>query len=123
MDVTEDGRSCQQCTHQILTERKKRREWEAKQTFPRKRHVVFQGVGYSALMPSEVPDNAHLEIINHLNRWPSAVWKWTDEKTGKQMFMRSFAQEMERHDILTGNGQVVRSFYDAPRIGTEVVKR
>jgi len=123
-----DADTCHACTLDILKRRRQEREWEEKKAAsrPRVRQIPHGNEMYRAHVPSEVPDNAHVEIMlpdysvrsQFIGTW--AVWKWTDQTTGRQMVLRSTAsQVMERHDVMSGDSDgPVQTFYTPLEVET-----
>lgn len=106
--------TCASCTSDIQLERRVERE---KKSFgPRVRTMEYKGEMYRTRMPSEVPDNAHVAIMetykhgDFFGTW--FVFKWTDEKTGQQMHLKTVANQVSLHEIRDEamNGAVKRYY-------------
>lgn len=95
-----DRDTCQTCTLEILKQRKATRG-------PRARYIEHDGVTYKAHMPNDVPDNAHAEIVvgdgHKIYDGTWAVFKWTDFRTGKQMFLKTsaFRTEPTEYEVMS----------------------
>lgn len=122
--VVRDSLYCNLCEEERVN--KERRIYSGSRRY---KFVVKDGQTYKALIPANVPDNAHCEVIQ---QWDSAymdgswvAFKWTDEKTGMSMGIKTTAtkatiQEIqeyyygtpktERHEVILGEGQKLRSF-------------
>lgn len=101
--------TCQVCLLSAIQERKEERKAAYR---PRMVVLTKDGISYKATVPTEVPDNAHVEIVetfkhgDFFGTW--AYWKWTDQKSGRQMGLRSAAYQMDSYEIQTADGKTIR---------------
>lgn len=70
---------------------------------PRVREIRHQGILYRAHVPTDVPDNAHAEVlIGDGHKTYDGTWMhytWTDQKTGGQMGLRTSAFQGDKYEV------------------------